>query len=148
MWRRRIHSAGTGPAVISTPGLRNQVGVLLLLSTIGALQAHATVEFEGQYSFAVDGNDVTLEVERLVNRSSTRTTGTLYLTLWMTTGSDPYTTGHTAARVSLGTTLRPGYMLEDVSRTTDYSRPEPRSSCWLRLHQRPVSVKRRRWYRP
>ena len=111
--------------MIPTSKLRNQLGVLFLLSVIGGLEAHGTVEFEGRFAYQIDGNDVTLEAERLVNRSSTRTTGTLYLTLWMTTGSDPYTTGHRAASVSLGTTLRPGYVLEDISRDTTYSRPPP-----------------------
>ena len=103
--------------------------VFILVSAIAAWEASATVEMGGTVAYRIDGDTVTLEVERVVNNGDA-TTGTLYLTLWMTADADPYTTGHQAARVSLAEwdgvgRLEPGYQYQDVRLTADYAGPPP-----------------------
>ncbi len=83
---------------------------------------------EGAWSYSISGDQVTIEVDRIVNYGSTATTGTLYLTLWLTAGPDPYTTGHRAARVSLHALdgegrLRPNHQYRNVRLTTPYTEP-------------------------
>ena len=88
-----------------------------------------TVDFVGTVRYSITGNQATLEADRIQNNRS-RGTGTLYLTLWMTASSDPYTSGHITARASLVEfhdrgRLMPGYYFSDVSLTTNYTKPPP-----------------------
>ena len=73
---------------------------------------------------------MTLAADRIVNRSTSRTTGTLHLTLWFTEDADPYTAGHVAARQSLAAAvgtgqLPPGGHFENVQLQTSYNLPPP-----------------------
>lgn len=101
-----------------------------LVTCLTGVEAAAEVRIEGTWSYSISGDQATLEVDRIVNYSSTVTTGTLYLTLWLTTSPDPYTTGHSAARVSLSALdgdgrLRPNYQYENIRLTTPYTEPAP-----------------------
>ncbi len=103
---------------------------ILLASCFAGIEAAAEVRVEGAWLYSIFGGQVTIEVDRIVNHSATHTTGTLYLTLWLTTAPDPYTSGHVAARVSLDAldgvgTLRPGRRYEGVRVSTPYIEPPP-----------------------
>lgn len=103
------------------------LGVILAACFTGVATT-ADVRIEGSWSYRISGDEVTVEVDRIVNYSSTHTTGTLYLTLWLTSSADRYTTGHSAARVSLYALdgdgrLRPNYQYENVRLTTPYTEP-------------------------
>lgn len=107
---------------------RGAVATALLLVGLAAhSEASATVDMSGVHSYRYSGDQATLEVDRITNHGST-TTGTLYLTLWMTATSNPYTTGHIAARASLsglpnGGQLGSGESYENVSVTTTFAKP-------------------------
>ena len=123
-----------------TPGALTRAAVTVIAAAaacFAAFEAGATVEIGGTVSYRVDGDTVTLEVDEIANRSESRTTGTLYLTLWMTADADPYTAGHRVARVSLAELdgegfLPPGYYYSDIQLTTDYERP-PAGTYYVHL---------------
>ena len=98
-----------------------------LVTLDGILEVPGSSAFmEGRWSYRFGGDEVTIEIERIVNATD-RTTGPLYLTLWLTTDRDPYSRGYTAARhgfaTSSGGRLGPGESFDDVSLTMDFVRP-------------------------
>ena len=101
-----------------------------LVTFTDTLLAGTHVDFGGTVSYSIDRDSVTLAVDRIENNSDTHTTGTLYLSLWLTTSADPYTAGYLGARASLASvddngTLPPGWYYHDVSLTTDFDSPPP-----------------------
>ena len=101
----------------------------VLACCVGVVEAAATVEMRGTVSYRIEGDAVTIGIERIEN-SGARRTGELHVTMWLTEGADPYTTGWGVARRSLAYldgagTLAPGRSYEDIRFTTDYHRPPP-----------------------
>ena len=101
----------------------------VLACCLGAVGAAATVEMRGTVSYLIEGDSVTVEIERVENRGASRT-GELHVTLWLTESADPYTPGRRAARRSLAYldgagTLAPGTRYEDIRFVADYRRPPP-----------------------
>ena len=83
----------------------------------------------GTVSYRIVDDVVTIEIDRIEN-NGVRRTGELYVTMWLTEGPDPYTTGVRVARQSLAYrdgagTLDPGWRYDDIRFTTDYHRPPP-----------------------
>ena len=110
-------------------GQVSALGALLLgiATALVAQDAAASVDLEGPVRYRIDGAQVTFQVGRIVNYNET-TTGTLHLTLWLTVGADPNTSGHQAARISLAALdgvgrLDPGSRYQNVRLTTDYKEP-------------------------
>ena len=95
------------------------------------VESHREVRMQGAFSYSLTGHELTLAVERIENLGGYRTSGTLYLTMWLTAGPDPYTAGHVAGRASLAGAhgdngaLRPGQSFHDVSLTMPYTAPPP-----------------------
>ena len=101
--------------------------VAVLACCLGAGEAAAAVEMRGTVSWRIADDAVTLEIERIEN-NGTSSTGELHVTMWLTEGADPYTTGWRAARQSLAYidgagTLGPGWSYGDIRFTTDYRAP-------------------------
>lgn len=90
------------------------------------------VELGGYIAFDVSGGQVTMEVEEVMNYSSSTTSGTLYLTLWITEDATPEGNGHEIAEVSLGE-LGPGQYFYDVVKTTDYIPPSESGTYYVHL---------------
>lgn len=108
------------------------LGALLAVCHLAEGATATQLQMVGTLGYSVSGQEVTLEVERIENLSRDRTSGTLYLTMWLTAGADPYTTGHVAGRASLSATgtygngtLGPGQSFHDVSLTMPYLEPPP-----------------------
>ena len=106
--------------------IRVSVAIFCGFAWIGALAG--TADFSGRWSYRVSGDSVTIEVDRITNNSTSRTTGTLYLTLRYTTGSSPSSTGYTVARRSLSYIngdgrLPPGNNFNNIRLTTDFTSP-------------------------
>ena len=85
------------------------------------------VVLEGTVSYRVRGDQVTLEVDRVVNHGDAAT-GELHLTMWLTADPDPFSSGHRAARESLAYIDGSGVLgargvYDDVSLTTGYRAP-------------------------
>ena len=97
-----------------------------LVTFDGTLEVPGSSAFmEGRWSYRVSGDEVSIEIERIVNATD-RTTGPLNLTLWLTTDRDPYSQGYVAARhqfTSGGGRLGPGESFDDVRLTMDFVRP-------------------------
>lgn len=108
------------------------LGALLAVCHLAEGATATQLQMVGTLGYSISGQEVTLEVERIENLSRDRTSGTLYLTMWLTAGADPYTTGHVAGRASLSATgtygngtLGPGQSFHDVSLTMPYIEPPP-----------------------
>lgn len=104
------------------------IAALLFASVLAYGEVHAKVDMSGAFSYRLlEGDQVVLEVDRIENRG-TKTTDTLYLTLWMTDTADPYTTGYVAARTSLAQLPGGGKLAADqhyanISVTTNFTSP-------------------------
>ena len=115
------------------------LGVLLVaLAILCAKPAEAQststdVRFTGTVSYHRNGNLVRLEASEISNYDSVYDSGTLYLTLWLTETSDPYTSGYVAARASLGRTLSSGYYISNVSVVADFLEP-PSGTYYVHMY--------------
>ena len=92
------------------------------------------VEFIGGVRYGVNEDSVSFEVDEIFNDTS-ETTGTLHLTLRMTSLSDPESAGHDVARVSLANVSRtgqlaPGERYRNVALSADYDEP-PVGRYWV-----------------
>jgi MYXO-CTERM domain-containing protein len=86
---------------------------------------------EGSSSYTAMGDQVVIELDRVSNTSSTRTTGTLFLTLWATTSSSPDASGYELASVSIGE-LDPNQYFYDIVQATDFT-PPPAGTYYVHL---------------
>ncbi|HEX7048513.1 MAG TPA: hypothetical protein VF275_13180 [Gammaproteobacteria bacterium] len=105
-------------------------GLALLLLPAFAF-AGTPVVIEGSASYSASGSQVTISVDRVTNTSSDTTSGTLYLTLWATSGSSPFDTGHELASVQLGE-LAPGEYFYDIVQTASFT-PPPNGTFYIHL---------------
>lgn len=89
------------------------------------------VNIDGFYTYQVDGNIASIRIDRIQNTSTNTTTGTLYISLRMTEGSSPHSSGYTVAQQSLtsigsGTgQLAPGAAFTNINFSAEYSAPPP-----------------------
>lgn len=95
------------------------------------------VEFIGGVRYGVNEDSVSFEVDEIFNDTS-ETTGTLHLTLRMTSLSDPESAGHDVARVSLANVSRtgqlaPGERYRNVALSADYDEP-PVGRYWVHVY--------------
>lgn len=87
--------------------------VLLAVAAISTAQAQSTqLRIEGGVSYERQGNQVTLNAERICNRSTSRRSGTVHIGLWATTDANPVGSGYSLAETSLSTTSDPGATLD------------------------------------
>ena len=117
--------------VNKAPRLRRLLLRLLPVLFLAGASAEAlagSADLEGTLSYRIDGDRITVEIERIANNGDA-TTGTLYLTVWMTASSNLFTSGYRAARHrftgSSDGTLEPGQYFSDVRLTLAYQRPPP-----------------------
>lgn len=93
-------------------------GTYVVVARAASTVASTPVSFQGAYSFNVTyGSSATLRADRIVNTSSSQTSGTLRLELWYF--SQPYTpglSGYKIAQAVLGT-LAPGASFSSVNQT-------------------------------
>ena len=86
-------------------------------------------DIEGTIRYQINGDQVTLEIERIKNNTSNVTTGTLYVTMRATTDSSPYSYGYNVARHQItgssNGTLGPGQFFSDLRWTQAYVAPPP-----------------------
>ena len=91
-------------------------------------------DIEGRVAYRISGDLITVEIERIANNTSNTTTGTLYVSVWMTTGGDPVGSGHLAARHritgSSNGALGPGQYFSDITWTLGY-RPPPEGAHYV-----------------
>ena len=102
---------------------------LSLIIGLATSAVAGSADIEGTVRYQTNGNRITVEIERIINNTS-RTTGTLYVTVQMTPG--PTVTdrgGHRVARGDLreigsrNGQLRPGYRFTNVRLTMNYTAP-------------------------
>lgn len=90
----------------------------------------------GRIAYSIDDDRITVEIDRIVNNSDT-TTGTLYVTVWLTVDRNLYTRGHRVARHRItgnsNGTLRPGQYFSDLRWTLDYQAP-PRGTYYVHYY--------------
>lgn len=70
----------------------------VLVVGLGASALAGPADIEGRIAYAIDGDRVTVEIERIANNTADLTTGPLYVTLWLTVGGNAGGSGHLAAR--------------------------------------------------
>lgn len=90
---------------------------------------------QGQFTYALQNGNASIVLDRLNNDSSTRTTGTLRLSLWATTYKPARGDGITGYRMVDFATLSalpPRTYYSSISRSASYLRP-PDGSYWLVL---------------
>ena len=84
-------------------------------------------DIEGRVSYRIDGDTITVEIERIANNTASTTTGTLHVTVRMTADRDLHTRGHRVARHritgSSNGTLGPGQYFGDIRWTLPYQAP-------------------------
>src|SRR5438105_1959565 len=88
--------------MVHAEGIALRVFVAGLILCFSALPAHATsqghLDFQGQSTYEISGKSVHITIDRMVNSSSTYTSGSLRLELWAF--SAPYTTGATGYKTA------------------------------------------------
>lgn len=82
----------------------------------------AGIDMTGNVGYEVSGSSVIFNVDRITNNNSSYTTGTLSLTLWATSDSDPVGSGYELASVSLGE-LDSNEYFYDITQTGNYTVP-------------------------
>jgi len=101
----------------------------LLLAGASAKALAGSADLEGTLAYRIDGDRITVEIERIANNTSDTTTGTLYVTVWMTVDSNLHTRGYRVARHQItgssNGTLRPGQYFSDLRWTLAYQAPPP-----------------------
>lgn len=102
---------------------------VVLLAGASAQAWAGSADIEGTISYRLNGDRITVEIERIANNTSNVTTGSLYVTVWMTTSPDLYTSGYQVARHritgSSNGQLEPGHYFSDIRWTLDYDAPPP-----------------------
>ena len=103
-------------------------GVMLALGL--PFEASAGIaDIEGTVRYQIDGDQVTIEIERIANNSSGTTTGTLFVTMRLTRGPDPYGPGYNAARHRItgnsNGTLGPRRYFSNIRWTLNFEAPPP-----------------------
>ena len=100
---------------------------VLLLAGAGAQAWAGSADLEGRLTYSIDRDRITVEIERIANNTSDTTTGTLYVTVYMTASSDLYSGGHRVARHritgSSNGQLGPGQYFSDIRWTLAYQAP-------------------------
>lgn len=111
--------------------------LLFLLS----FNAYAGVaDLSGTFRYTINGSLVNIEVDRITNNDSGYTTGTIYLTLIMTTGPSVFDDGYIVAReaitfarnsstglIDYSGRLSPGEYFYNIDFVTPYDRPPART---------------------
>lgn len=120
--------------------LRNtRLSLGLVLTLFASLARAGSADIAGPVTYQVSGSNVTITADRLENTTTTRTTGTLYLTLRMTSGPDVSGFGYTVARKSLSYIgadlgrLPPEQSFVNISFSTAFSSP-PAGSYYAHLY--------------
>ena len=95
------------------------------------------VEFIGSVRYGVGEDQVTFEVDEILNNTAD-TTDELHLTLRMTSLSDPQSAGHDVARAKLANTSRtgqlaPGERYRNIVLSAEYNEPPP-GSYWVHVY--------------
>ena len=102
---------------------------VLLLAGAGAQAWAGSADIEGRIAYNISGDSITVEIERIANNTSDTTTGSLYVTVYMTVDSDLFSLGWIAARHRItGNSdgrLAPGYYFGNIRWTLDYEAPPP-----------------------
>ncbi len=105
---------------------------LLFIVMLSASNVNAgSADISGSFSYqTINGREsVRIEIEQIHNNTPNITTGTLYVTLWMTHDREPWGSGYNAARESLTFgdvptgQLRPGARFTNIRFTTDFDSP-------------------------
>ena len=71
---------------------------VLLLVGVGAQAWAGSADIEGRVAYNISGDRITVAIERIANNTSNTTTGSLYVTVYMTGGSDLFSGGYGVAR--------------------------------------------------
>ena len=108
--------------------LQLMVGVFCLLAASQSMAGSADIE--GDISYQVSGNRVTISIARIKNNTRNTTTGTLYVTMRVTAGSSPFgRSGYNVARHritgSSNGRLRPGQFFSNLRWTLAFDAPPP-----------------------
>ncbi len=78
------------------------INFLLLVGTlILTLGARANVQIEGNIAFQRQGDQVSIQIDRIANYSETRTTGTLHVRIFARTSADPFGQGYWVTDINL-----------------------------------------------
>ena len=100
---------------------------LLLLGWCGTQAWAGSADIEGRIAYSISGDSITVEIERIANNTSNTTTGTLYVTVWMTASDDLSSTGHRVARHRItgnsNGQLEPGHYFGDIQWNLAYQSP-------------------------
>ena len=81
----------------------------------GTALGNGSIDFSGRFTFQVTGNNVHITIERIVNSSSTFTSGSLRIELWAT--QSPYSGG------SISGTKTASIRTSQISGITDQLKP-------------------------
>ena len=100
---------------------------LILVSGLSPLAVAGIADIEGNVSYRISGDQVTIEIARIANNSQGTTTGTLHVTMRLTDGPDPYGAGYNVARHRItgnsNGRLGPREYFSDIRWTLDYEAP-------------------------
>lgn len=92
--------------------------------TAGVRPKTGDIVFSGPVSYTVSGSSVNLQASQICNQRSGGTSGTLFLEMFMTTGSSPVGSGFETAVARLGE-LSGGFCFNNISQTVSFSPPPP-----------------------
>lgn len=92
----------------------------------GSSEHNQELDLDCACSYAVDGNNVRIQVGRISNNRNGGVSGTLKLKLWATTSeySGGPINGYTLSSINLGQ-LQGGFYFSDINQTTRFSEPPP-----------------------
>ena len=100
--------------------------VVVFFTGLAAEAVAGSADIEGTVRYEINGNRITVEIGRIANNTS-RTTGTLYVTVRMTSGPRVSDRGYRVARHRItgnsNGQLRPGHRFSNIRWTLDYSAP-------------------------
>ena len=99
----------------------------VLAGVLGVDALAGSADIEGRIAYRINGDLITVEIERIANNTTDTTTGTLYVSVWMTAENNPVGSGHLAARHRIAGSsngaLGPGQYFSDIRWTLVYQPP-------------------------
>ncbi len=104
-------------------------------AAISAKTAANGLQMVGNFSYTISGGNVQINLDRINNASTTRTSGTLRLELWATTTQPAREAAFTGYRLAVSSTfspLAPGSAYTSIVRTAAFT-PPPDGTYWLVL---------------
>ena len=123
------------------------ITVPILIVGFSSSVVAGVADIEGSVSYSINGDRITIEIDRIKNNTTATRSGTIYVSAWFNTDSDIFTPGYRVARVGLNRLhdnstsnpndfldgiLQPGHYYSNLRMILSYDEP-PSGSYYVHI---------------